>query len=224
MSLDSPDEAEHNRFRRNPRAFEHALTGIEHSAAAGLYTMVSSVVLKRHLSRQYLLRLLELAKNHGAHEVRIHQPVPSGELIDPEDRDQIFYNDADKELIHQLQFEVNDSRPDLPKMSSFTYTEGPDKFGCGAGVIHSYISVKGDLWPCDFAPISFGNVLEESVRDIYARMSAAAAGPRRFCLARRISNQLHGQILPLAPEQAKQMCIECRDSCYPKFFSDLQAA
>jgi MoaA/NifB/PqqE/SkfB family radical SAM enzyme len=224
VSLDSPDPAEHNRARRNPRAFAHAISAIENSVAAGMYTLVSAVVMKRNLTRQSLLQLLQLAQDHGAHEVRIHQPVPGGELASPSEQEKIFYTPADVEMLHSLQFEVNRKRPELPKMSSFTYTEGPEKFGCGAGVMHAYISATGDLWPCDFVPLSFGNVLQQPVKDLYREMSAAAGAPRTFCLARAVAPRLAGKTLPLTGDAARQMCIECRDRCYPRFFSDLQAA
>ena len=222
VSLDSPDPDEHNRFRRNPRAFEHATSAIKNSARAGLYTMVSAVVLKRHLTRDNLLRLFELATCHGAHEVRIHQPVPCGELLDAAEAETIYYKPEDIRMLHELQFEVNRHRPGLPKVSSFTFTEGPEKFGCGAGVMHSYISSTGDLWPCDFVPVSFGNVLEKPVAELYGQMNEAAGQPRACCMARVVAGQLHGHDLPLGPEEACRLCAETRDDTLPRFFTDLQ--
>lgn len=224
VSLDSPDAQEHNRFRRNPRAYEHALTAIRNASEAGLYTMVSAVVLKRLLTRENLLQLFETAKQHGAQEVRIHQPVPSGELADPAEHTEIFYTPDDIKMLYDLQFEVNEGRPDLPKVSSFTYTEGPEKFGCGAGVMHSYISSTGELWPCDFVPASFGNVLEEPVADLYRKMNCAAQSPRTKCLARSVAKQLRGKNLPLVGDEAADLCAGCSGGELPRFFNDLKVA
>ncbi|MCO6043697.1 radical SAM protein [Aeoliella sp. ICT_H6.2] len=224
VSLDSPDELEHNRFRRNPRAFEHALTAIRNSSQAGLYTIVSAVVLKRLLTRENLVKLFKTAKEHGAHEVRIHQPVPSGELADPAEHTEVFYTPDDIKMLYYLQFEVNEGRPDLPKVSSFTYTEGPDKFGCGAGVMHSYISSTGELWPCDFVPASFGNVLEQPVAELYRKMNCIAKAPRTTCLARTVAKQLQGKALPLVGDEAADLCAGCSGGELPRFFSDLQVA
>lgn len=224
VSLDSPDPQEHNRFRRNPRAYEHALAGIGNSSRAGLYTIVSAVVLKRLLTRENLLNLFRKAGEQGAQEVRIHQPVPSGELADCRDHAEIFYTPDDIKMLHDLQFEVNEDHPELPKVSSFTYTEGAEKFGCGAGVMHSYISSTGDLWPCDFVPASFGNVLEESVADLYQKMNAAAKSPRTTCLARSVARQLKGKALPLAADEAADLCAGCSGGDLPRFFNELRKA
>ncbi|QDU57904.1 radical SAM/SPASM domain-containing protein [Aeoliella mucimassa] len=223
VSLDSPDEKEHNRFRRNPRAYEYALTGIENSSRAGLYTIVSAVVYKNLLTRDNLLQLFRTAGEHGAHEVRIHQPVPSGELSDTEEAEDIFYTPDDIKMLHDLQFEINELRLDLPKVSSFTFTEGPEKFGCGAGVMHSYISSTGELWPCDFVPASFGNVLEQPVAELYQKMNCAARAPRTECLARTAARQLQGKNLPLVGDEAVELCANCNSGQLPRFFADLKS-
>lgn len=224
VSLDSPDAAEHNRFRRNPRAFDHALTAIRNSADAGLYTMVSAVVLKRLLTRENLLQLFKTAGDQGAQEIRIHQPVPSGELADPAEHTDIFYTPDDIRMLYDLQFEVNETRPELPKVSSFTYTEGPEKFGCGAGVMHSYISSTGELWPCDFVPASFGNVLETPVAELYRQMNCVAQSPRTTCMARTLAKQLQGKSLPVVGDEAAELCAGCSGGELPRFFSDLHVA
>jgi len=223
VSLDSPYPEEHNRIRRNPKAFAHAVAAIRNASQAGLYTLVSAVVFKKDLTEQNLYTLFHLAKENGAHEVRIHQPVPGGQLADPKDADQIFFTEETRQRLYKIQFAAN-QRDDLPKVSSFAYTEGPCKFGCGAGVLHSYISAAGDLWPCDFVPLSFGNVLKEDLKTVYGRMLSAGLTPKTFCMARAVAKKLKGKQLPLSPEESAEMCGSCRSPSYPQFFKDLQAA
>ncbi|MHC4405042.1 MAG: radical SAM/SPASM domain-containing protein [Planctomycetota bacterium] len=223
VSLDSPDPEQHNRIRRSRCAFSHATTAIRNASGAGLYTLVSAVVFKRDLSRENLNRLFWLAKEHGAHEVRIHQPIPRGKLADPEEAQQIFYAREDVSRLYQIQFAANRSTSGCPKVSSFPYTEGPCKFGCGAGLLHSYISATGDLWPCDFVPLSFGNVLEEDPRKLLGQMRQAAGIPRMRCMARGISQHLKGKELPLSTSDSIDVCRACRSRSYPRFFKDLQA-
>ncbi len=223
VSLDSPRPEEHNRIRRNPDAFAHALAAIENASRAGLYTLVSAVVLKRDLSNENLVSLFKLAREHGAHEVRIHQPIPRGRLSDPEEAAGIFYTREDVARLYRIQFAANRSLNAFPKVSSFPYTEGPCKFGCGAGLLHSYISSNGDLWPCDFIPLGFGNVLKEGLRQVYARMMRVAGIPRTSCRARRMAGQLKGKKLPLGTEESLEICRACRLGSYPRFFRDLQS-
>ncbi len=223
VSLDSPDAETHNRIRRHPQAFSHALAAIRNASQAGLYTLVSAVVFRRDLNKPNLFRLFRLAKEHGAHEVRIHQPIPRGELVDPEEASQIFYTPHDVTALNRIQFAANRAQNGLPKVSSFPYTEGPHKFGCGAGVLHSYLSATGDLWPCDFVPLSFGNVLREGVPGVYGRMMRVAGAPRKHCLARTLAPRLTGRQLPLSIEESTDLCNKCRVRSYPRFFKDLQA-
>jgi MoaA/NifB/PqqE/SkfB family radical SAM enzyme len=223
VSLDSPNPAEHNRVRRHPQAFSHALAAIRNASQAGLYTLVSAVIFRRNLNKENLFRLFGLAKEHGAHEVRIHQPIPRGQLADTEDANQIFYTQQDIVALNRIQFAANRKKNGLPKVSSFPYTEGPHKFGCGAGVLHSYLSATGDLWPCDFVPLSFGNVLKEGVREVFTRMMRVAGVPKTYCWAKSLATRLKGKALPLTTEESVELCRNCRSRSYPRFFRELQA-
>jgi len=223
VSLDSPNAERHNRIRRNSQAFSHALAAIRNAAEAGLYTLVSSVVYKRDLNKENLHRLFLLAKEHGAHEVRIHQAVPRGQLSAAEKPEEIYYTKEDVARLYRLQFAANRNVKEFPKVSSFTYTEGPCKFGCGAGVLHSYITSEGDLWPCDFVPFSFGNIVHGDLKAAYGRMIQAAGRPRSSCFARRIAGKLAGKELPLCESEGIEMFRADRPRSYPGFFRDLQS-
>ena len=223
VSLDSPYPEQHNRIRRNPRAFEYAITAIRNAARAGLYTVVSSVVFRRDLNKENLVRLFELAHDNGAHEARIHQPIPQGKLRDPAQAEEIFHTDEDIARLYQIQFAANRANNGLPKVSSFPYTEGPCKFGCGAGLLHSYISATGDLWPCDFVPLFFGNVLTDGVRETYGRMMQVAGIPKKYCMAIRLAYKLKGKKLPLGTDDSIEICRACQSRSYPGFFKDLQS-
>jgi len=222
VSLDSPLPEEHNRIRRNPHAFSHAVSAIENASRAGLYTLVSAVVYRRDLTKDNLVRLFRLAKEHGAHEVRVHQPIPRGHLTDPEEAKQIFFTKEDVTHLYRIHLAANQSKEDFPKVSSFPYTEGPHKFGCGAGVLHSYISSTGELWPCDFVPFSFGNVLIEGAKEPYARMMREAGIPKNYCYAIRIAGQLKGKDIPLNTGDSIELLRASRSRSYPRFFKDLQ--
>lgn len=222
VSLDSPYPEEHNSFRRNPKAFDHAIEAIHNAKDAGLYTLISSVIFRKDLSRKRLDDLFKLGLVHGVHEVRIHQPIPRGALSDTENPDDIFFKPEDIQFVTDVQFEVNQAAEGYPKVSSFPYTEGPHKFGCGAGVLHSYISSSGDLWPCDFIPLSFGNLVEEGVEPVYRRMMEIAGTPRTGCWAKVLSKKFNGQPLPRPPAESIEMCSDCESTTFPQFFADLQ--
>jgi MoaA/NifB/PqqE/SkfB family radical SAM enzyme len=222
VSLDSPHPEEHNRLRRAPRAFEDALTAIRNASDAGLYTLVSAVIYRRDLTEKNVVELAHLVQQRGAHELRIHQPIPRGKLAHSAEADTIFYKDEDISRLHEMQFAMNNASSGFPKISSLSYTEGPCKFGCGAGVLHSYISATGELWPCDFVPLSFGNVLEEDIAQLYARMRDAVGIPKNCCWARTLAGELADRRLPLDADASLALALADRSSSYPQFFTDLQ--
>jgi len=222
VSLDSADAEVNNRMRNDPDAFASALAAIRSARLAGLYTMVQAVVFRSELSREKLFALFRLVKAHGAHEIRIHQPVPSGRLLFLKDRGDTFYSEEDRKRLFKIQFAANRRLWGFPKVSSFPYTEGPDKFGCSAGLLHSYVTASGELCPCDFIPLSFGNVLKDNLKELYDRMSRAAGIPKPSCLAMEIAPHLRGKKLPLSPEESTGLCRSGQSREYPRFFRDLQ--
>ena len=222
VSLDSPHPDEHNRLRRAPHAYEDALSAIRNASDAGLYTLVSAVIYRCDLTEKNVVELARLVQQRGAHELRIHQPIPRGKLAHSAEADTIFYKDEDISRLHEIQFAMNNASHGFPKISSLSYTEGPCKFGCGAGVLHSYISATGELWPCDFVPLSFGNVLEEDLAQLYARMRDAVGIPKNCCWARKLARALADRQLPLDTDASLALALADRSSSYPQFFTDLQ--
>ena len=223
VSLDSPDSEKHDDFRGAPQAFEHAIEAIHHARAAGLYTIVSSVIFRKDLSQDNLHRLFRLAREHGAHEVRVHQPIPRGRLAAPQEDAKIFWTRKDMAKLYRIQMAANRDPENFPKVSSFPYTEGPCKFGCGAGLLHSYISSTGDVWPCDFVPLSFGNVLAEPLQEVYKRMLNVAGHPATACRARKMAVRLNDRELPLSCEEALALFPQYQTQAYPRFFKTLQS-
>jgi MoaA/NifB/PqqE/SkfB family radical SAM enzyme len=222
ISLDSPYPEEHNRVRRYPKAFDRAIEAIHNSLDAELYTMISTVVFRRDLTEKRLDDFYRLAKRHGVHEVRIHQPIPRGELAELGTEDEIIWKREDVDRWLDMQEAANEAHGGL-KVSSFPYTEGPRKFGCNAGLLHLYISATGDVWPCDFIPLNFGNVVREDVKDIYHRLQAEAGITRRRCWAKPVARQLVGRELPLSAADSIEFCQDCdAQSSVGDFFKTLQ--
>jgi hypothetical protein len=74
----------------------------------------------------------------------------------------------------------------MPKVSSMSWLESPECLGCQAGFSFLYITACGELTPCDFVPLSFGNVHELGVRAIHDRMLGLLKRPTSTCLARSL--------------------------------------
>lgn len=227
ISLDSPQPCTNDDIRGSKGAFDAALAAMEHASAAGLYVMAQTVLRRNMLhpsERENLIKLFKLAKSHGAREVRLLEPICSGNLLAADNPEGIFYTDEDRQAIIKLQEDMNRSFS-FPKITAFAHTEDADHYGCGAGNQHSYISPDGQLYPCDFVPLSFGNVHEHNIRDLWNGMSGIIGKPKCKCFAMTIGRQLckvNDISLPLSRDKSEAICQSHQSNKYPAFFESLQ--
>lgn len=222
ISLDSHIEAEHNLVRGNTKAYQTALQAIRNASQAGLYTMVQKVAFKQDVDESKLMELFKLAKANGAHEVRLLEPIKSGELFDTDD--EVFYTSEDRQELIDIQLRAN-KQWNLPKITTFAYTESKEKYGCGAGTQHSYISYSGELYPCDFVPLSFGNVKETGIRELWEEMNQVIGIPKSECFAMQINQTLIENSmgkLPLNKEMSLEICQNHQCKEYPQFYELMQ--
>jgi MoaA/NifB/PqqE/SkfB family radical SAM enzyme len=224
ISLDSHDKETHNKNRKNENAFDNALKALRNASMAGIYTMAQTVILKENLDEEKLFKLFKLAKDNGAQEVKILEPILSGKLLTEKQLNNVFYTEKDREKLIEIQHKAN-KRSNFPKISTFAYTESEAKFGCGAGNQHSYISASGELYPCDFVPMSFGNVKEESIKRLWSEMSSTIGRPKIGCFAQNVNKEVFKQsegALPLQKAKAISICDKNKSDKYPKYYRDLQ--
>ncbi len=98
-----------------------------------------------------------------------------------------------------------------PPISAQIIEESPEVFGCTAGgTDRFYINAKGDMQPCEFLNLSFGNIVQEDLLAVYGRMRACFEKPGQTWLCeayapaiRELSRE--GSILPLDPETSKKI-------------------
>lgn len=224
ISLDSYDKDKHNQNRNSDKAFDYAIKAIQHSREAGIYTIVQTVVLKEELDEEKLFKLFKLAKENGAHEVKILEPILSGELLNEKGLSEIFYTDKDRQKLINIQHKAN-KKKNLPKVTTFAYTESEEKYGCGAGTQHSYLSASGHLYPCDFVPMDFGCVKDRRINELWKEMNLIIGNPKIGCFAQSVNKKVYeksnGQ-LPLSKEESVNICEECQSNKFPKYYRDLQ--
>ena len=107
----------------------------------------------------------------------------------------------------------------------FSYFESQDQFGCGAGVQHSYIDSRGELYPCDFVPLSFGNVFDTPVDVLWQEMHESIGKPRGYCFSKvDLKDVLHSHCGSY-PVQAKDLCgisCKCEEHALPAFYRILK--
>lgn len=222
ISLDSLEPEEHDRGRGFEGAYNHAIEAICHAKKAGLYTMVQTVCTKELLKDNKLYDFAVFMKELGVDEMRMIQPLPCGKL--DSDTSQLLTSEEERKLI-DFHIQCNHNRK-LPKASVFSYFESNEQFGCGAAVQHSYIDSEGNLYPCDFVPLSYGNVFENPIDILWQRMHESIGKPRGHCFSKvELNNVIKSKNnVECYPLKAKDLCIDCKciNPVLPAFYRILK--
>jgi MoaA/NifB/PqqE/SkfB family radical SAM enzyme len=168
VSLDHYREEEHDRRRRTPGAFKQALKALEIFRDIGGIHVGVSAVLSRNMIRtdqaeEYLLFLIGL----GIHETWLSEVKPSLEAF--WDRNLVITEEDRLKLI-RLQDRYN--KGGKITVNYLGHFEGKEHFGCNAGCKMVYVDAFGEVSPCVFTPLSFGNVQDKPVKDIFGEMRA----------------------------------------------------
>jgi MoaA/NifB/PqqE/SkfB family radical SAM enzyme len=219
VSLDHPDPETCDALRGAKNVYSRAIEALRLGKKAGFYSMVGTVA-SRNLVDQHLHEALYLiAREHGAQELRLVEPMPCGNLAeDPEDT---FLTPGHVERLRVFHGETN-RKGRMPKVCAFNRIEGPEIFGCGAGTQHLFIDSAGEVCPCDFTPLSFGNVTQEPMGKIWAKMTEAMGNPRRHCFIQMnhkvISAHSH-ESYPLPYELSRKICAQVGKEALPDYFA-----
>lgn len=172
-----PNEYDFSEYDRNTRhlenAFASSLKSIDIVAAAGIRPFISVVVGRRNIGSKVFRDMVDLARERGCIlNLSLAVPVGSWEcsrdvMLTPEDRTEL--NEIMRHNPHV--------RTDF--QSNWLID------GCGGLKEKIYITPYGDVMPCPFLHISFGNVREEPLAKIWSRgiKTRAFAEYAPVCLA-----------------------------------------
>jgi MoaA/NifB/PqqE/SkfB family radical SAM enzyme len=164
VSIDSPYEKEHDRVRGRKGAFQDALAGARNALDAGLLVDLFMVTSPSNID--HLEDAFGLASDLGAHELSLYEIVAVG-------RWSSHQNDvlSSKDVQRLERFHKEKNRTQGPRVTALPYLLGPKMFGCFAGRRWIHVDAAGEALPCAYMPVSFGNIMEKSLRDIWKGMS-----------------------------------------------------
>lgn len=162
VSLDGADAEVHDRLRGMPGLFDRAVQGIRHCREAGMFCTISTYATRENLRDGQLEQVIALAQDLGV-ETRILSSIRSGRW---EDREDIVLTPEDTARLKSL------LDPHKHVYWETVLAGTPDSaFVCPTlQRLMIYVSAYGDVLPCSFLPMSFGNVRKEPFSDIVRRM------------------------------------------------------
>jgi MoaA/NifB/PqqE/SkfB family radical SAM enzyme len=212
FSLHTADPARLNAFMKSDHAWETLTRGIELCHQANIPVTFNVCLERDAFYNGEFDRIMDQAKAFGAVLIQLIKPKPAGAWLETgtaefttQDMDRV------KTLVHQ--YNHHPAYADYPAISAQIIEEDRSVFGCTAGgTDRFYINAKGDVQPCEFLNISFGNLASEDFAVIYERMRQAFDPPGETWLceacAPQIRKLVHSQAitsLPLDPSLSRQV-------------------
>jgi MoaA/NifB/PqqE/SkfB family radical SAM enzyme len=168
VSLDHWLPEVHDRNRGLAGAFVTALQAIDiFRQAGGIQVGVSAVVSREMIRRGEVQEFLEFLRGLGVDEAWLCEPKPSVAAF--WDEEQVIRPEEQRRL-----FEIQDrwNRRDGMTVNYLGHFESGEHFGCNAGRKMVYVDACGEVSPCVFTPMSFGNIRGRSLREIFAAMKS----------------------------------------------------
>ena len=195
IGLDDFDPDRHDKFRGYQGAYKEAIQAIEHCHQAGIFTYTNVCLRKELVSSGNLWKYSRVMKDLNVGAILLLEPTPYGGYFF-EDVDSLF-SEEDKKVVTEFFFESNKNRKfkNFPYVSYMAYFESADRFGClMGGLSHLSINSLGDVQPCVFLPVSFGNIMKEDFLEIFKRMKRAVPGPlHKECPAITLAEEIRGK-------------------------------
>ncbi len=223
IGLDFPDAARQNRFRGSPDAFRDAVGALEMFADAGVFTYTNLCLTKDLIDGDGLYRYLEFARNLRVGAVQLLEPKPCGKYS-ARSPEELLPGTYRTKVLEFFQAANSTRQFSNPPVGYTSYFEKPEYFGClMGGLAHLSIDANGNVKPCVFVPVSFGNIREESFAAIYHRMRRLNSRPfRGGCPALLLSkalaearNHQTGDAIPFAQFTAQwEATVSARGDCH----------
>jgi MoaA/NifB/PqqE/SkfB family radical SAM enzyme len=216
VSLDHWHEAEHDKIRRYKGAFRAALDAIEiFKSTGGMHVSVSAVLSKGMLKQDVVEKYLDFIEGLGIHEAWLSETKPS---VFAHWKNEFVITEQEHAMLLQLQDRYN--KQDRVTVNYLGHFENAQYFGCSAGHKMVYVDAFGEVCPCVFIPMTFGNVQERSIKEIYGEMR------KRFptencCFINKNFEKLQRSTdsqLPLGKKESLKMMEEIEFGPLPKFF------
>jgi MoaA/NifB/PqqE/SkfB family radical SAM enzyme len=202
VSVDHWEAASHDAGRRHAGAFRAALDAVAmFEQVPGLHVGVSSVLSPAMIHNGDVARLLSFFAGLGVDEAWLSEVKPTIEAFW---HDELVITEQERLALVALQDSYN--RSGGMTVNYLGHFEGAETFGCNAGCKMVYVDAFGEVSPCVFLPMTFGNVRDRPLAEIVDEMRACFPGQDRCFINQnyRLLAEVGGE-LPLNPEHSREL-------------------
>lgn len=169
-SIHSVNPEEHDAFTGQPGAWDRAMNFLKDCKNAGFLVGFNTVLTDKQIIDGEIETIMALAKEHDCDYIQLIHPKSCGRWLGTQ-----FEQENHEKAVRiaaQAQKKYNSSREKhAPALVAQVFEESPEMLGCTCGGIDRfYIGASGEVQPCEFLNISFGNLMQDSYETIYERM------------------------------------------------------
>ena len=137
-----------------------------------------------------------MRRNRGGSEVTIFDCIPSGKFL--KDSSKILTPEDRKQLIALAKkFHESDHPMGVNAMAIVNFAEGS---GCDGAHSQFYMTAYGDINPCDFNPINFGNIRDMPIQAIWQKMVFPPDFNKRFHSCRMQNKEYREKYIDPLPD------------------------
>jgi MoaA/NifB/PqqE/SkfB family radical SAM enzyme len=196
IGLDNPNPERQNYFRGYDSAYNEAIQAVHFFRKAGIFPYLNNCLTRELIQDGDLWNYLEISKQLKVGGIQLYEPKPCGRYLNRE-YDNLF-STKERQLVTDFFKIANHTKKyrQYPKVTYVDYYEDAAHLGClMGGLSHFYIDSRGNVQPCVFMPVSFGNILQEDILTIFYKMRNAIPRPLKDgCPALRISKLLKERV------------------------------
>jgi MoaA/NifB/PqqE/SkfB family radical SAM enzyme len=216
VSLDHWEEEIHDRSRGYTGAYQTALKAIRiFQEIGGVDVGVSAVLSTEMIRNGGTMDFLAFLRSLEIHEAWLSEAKPSVPAL--WDSTGIITEEEQRELV-ALQDRYNAAGG--MTVNYLGHFEGREHFGCCAGHKMVYVDPFGSVSPCVFTPMTYGNVGERSIEEIYREMRSHFPTEGRCFINHnyRLIQKFSGENGPLGLEATRKLMTGIKFAPYAEFF------
>jgi MoaA/NifB/PqqE/SkfB family radical SAM enzyme len=180
IGLDDVDPDRHDALRGRRGVHDEAVRALRYFHEAGIFPYVNMCLTGDLVRSGRLADYLRSAPDWNIGAIRWLEPKPYGGYFSKRPADLFSEDDRRQATALYLKANTKTACRDCPPVSYLGFDESPERLGClMGGLTHFYIDSRGYVEPCVFLPVAFGNIREESLTAVLARMRSAVPRPLR---------------------------------------------
>lgn len=163
FSMQSSNPEVHDSLVGKKGAYEHMVSMIDYCIAKKRTASICVVPTNENIANGDFQSMVDFATQRRM-RLNVNLPAPVGRWIDKPD---CILNEASLKIVTERYFPLDNFFPDF-KQANIRH-----RIHCPMAEDNLYIFPDGEVCPCTFTHISFGNILEESAETILRRMDAS---------------------------------------------------